>query len=78
MECEKWAVAIAAYRALAGLSVSDAGAHYDLARALLASGNKIEAEREILRSLEIAQLSQGSGVAAEAERRRECELTIYD
>jgi cellulose synthase operon protein C len=54
MECERWPAAIAAYRALAGLSVSDAGAHYDLARALLASGNKKEAEREILRSLEIA------------------------
>jgi len=54
MECEKWPVAVAAYRSLAGMSVSDAGAHYDLARALLASGNKKEAEREILRSLEIA------------------------
>jgi cellulose synthase operon protein C len=54
MECEKWPVAIAAYRAQAGLNVSDAGAHYDLARALLASGNKKEAEREILRSLEVA------------------------
>jgi Flp pilus assembly protein TadD len=31
-----------------------AGAHYDLARALDTSGNRVEAKREVLRSLEIA------------------------
>ncbi len=55
MEAGKWPIAIVAYRTLAGLSTSDpAGAHYDLARALLASGDQREAKRETLRSLEIA------------------------
>jgi hypothetical protein len=31
-----------------------AGAHYDLARSLEASGNRAEAKREVLRSLEMA------------------------
>jgi tetratricopeptide (TPR) repeat protein len=55
MESGKWTDAITAYRALVALNVTDpAGAHCDLARALLASGNKSEAKREVLRSLEIA------------------------
>jgi cellulose synthase operon protein C len=55
MESRKWPAAIAAYRALVSLNVSDpAGAHFDLARVLMASGNRREAKREILRSLEIA------------------------
>jgi tetratricopeptide (TPR) repeat protein len=55
MEAGAWPVAITAYRALIGLNPSDpAGAHFDLARALLASGNRREAKREVLRSLEIA------------------------
>jgi cellulose synthase operon protein C len=55
MESKKWSTAIVAYRALVSLKTADpAGAHYDLARALMASGNMQEAKREILRSLEIA------------------------
>jgi len=55
MESGNWPAAVSAYRTLAGSNDSDpAGAHYDLARALLASGKKQEAKREILRSLEIA------------------------
>jgi cellulose synthase operon protein C len=54
MESGKWPVALAAYRTLVGLNADPADAHYDLARALLASGNKQEAKREILHSLEIA------------------------
>jgi cellulose synthase operon protein C len=55
MEAGKWSIAVAAYRTVVGLNTSDpAGAHYELARALLASGKKQEAKREILRSLEIA------------------------
>ncbi len=55
MESQQWSAAISSYRVRAALDSSDqAGAHYDLARALLASGNKQEAKREILRSLEIA------------------------
>ncbi len=55
MQSSQWAEAIAAYRALAGLNTSDdAGAHFDLARALLASGNSRAAKREVLRALEIA------------------------
>jgi cellulose synthase operon protein C len=47
--------AIEAYRALIGLNPDDpAGAHFDLARALLASGNRQEAKHEVLRTLEIA------------------------
>jgi len=55
MESGKYATALAAFRVLVGLNSSDpAGAHYDLARALLASGKKQEAKREVLRALEIA------------------------
>jgi tetratricopeptide (TPR) repeat protein len=54
MESGNWPLALAAYKTLAGLNTSDADAHYDLARALLATGNKLEAKREVLRSLEIA------------------------
>jgi cellulose synthase operon protein C len=55
MESKKWSTAIVAYRALMSLKTSDpAGAHYDLARALMASGNMQEAKHEVLRALEIA------------------------
>ncbi len=55
LKSEDWDTAIAAYRVLVALDSTDpAGAHYDLARALLASGNTQGAKREILRSLEIA------------------------
>jgi cellulose synthase operon protein C len=54
MESGKWPVALTAYTTLAGLNSDPAGAHYDRARALLASGKKQEAKREVLRSLEIA------------------------
>jgi tetratricopeptide (TPR) repeat protein len=55
MESRMWPEAIAAYRSLVGLNPGDlAGAHFDLARAFLASGNRQEAKRETLRSLEIA------------------------
>jgi tetratricopeptide (TPR) repeat protein len=55
MECGKWPLAVAAYRALADSNAPDpAGAYYELARALLAAGNNKEARREVLRSLEIA------------------------
>ncbi|MBN1569136.1 MAG: tetratricopeptide repeat protein [Acidobacteria bacterium] len=55
MKSSKWNEAISAFRALSGLNTSDAaGSHFDLARALLASGNKREAKRETLRALEIA------------------------
>ncbi len=55
MEAGRWPVAIAAYRTLMGLNAPDpAGAHFDLARALLASGDRREAKREVLRALEIA------------------------
>jgi cellulose synthase operon protein C len=55
MESGKWLMALTAYATLAGSNSADpAGAHYDLARALLASGKKQEAKREVLRSLEIA------------------------
>ncbi len=55
MESGKWPAAIASYRVLVSLNDLDkAGAHYDLARALLASGNKLEAKRETLRALEVA------------------------
>jgi tetratricopeptide (TPR) repeat protein len=54
MESERWPAAIAAYRALVALNASDpAGSHYDLARALRASGDRREAKREVLRALEI-------------------------
>jgi len=55
VEAEKWPIAISAYRTMTGMSISDqAGAHYNLARALLASGDRSEARREVLKSLEIA------------------------
>jgi cellulose synthase operon protein C len=55
MESKQWPAAIRAYRVLMSLNSSDpAGAHYDLARALMASGNLPEAKHETLRALEIA------------------------
>ena len=43
------------FRVLVSLGPADAAqAHYDLARSLEASGNRVEARREVLRSLEIA------------------------
>ncbi len=55
IESGEWETAIASYRVLVSLNTSDpAGAHYDLARALLASGKRQEAKRETLRALEIA------------------------
>jgi cellulose synthase operon protein C len=55
MESGQWAEAIAAYQVLVGLNATDrAGAHYDLARAYFASGNKQQAKREVLRALEAA------------------------
>jgi tetratricopeptide (TPR) repeat protein len=55
MESGKWAAAITSYRVLVSSNPPDpAGAHYDLARALLASGRSQEAKRETLRALEIA------------------------
>jgi len=47
--------AIAEFNAILGMKPADpAGAHYDLARAMLAAGNRAEARREVLRALEIA------------------------
>jgi tetratricopeptide (TPR) repeat protein len=55
LESEDWDTAIAAYGVMAALDSTDpAGARYDLARALHASGDVQGAKREILRSLEIA------------------------
>ncbi len=55
MESGKWPLAIAAYKALVALNPSDrAGSHYDLARALAASGDHKAAKREVVRALEIA------------------------
>jgi tetratricopeptide (TPR) repeat protein len=55
MESGAWPEAIAAYKALMGLDPSEAaGAHFNLARALLAAGNGRESKREVLRALEIA------------------------
>lgn len=55
MENGIWPAAVASYQALVGLNSTDpAGAHYNLARALLGAGRKQEAKREILRALEIA------------------------
>jgi cellulose synthase operon protein C len=55
MACGKWAIAIDAYRSRAGSSPADpAGAHLDLARALAKAGNRQEAKREVLKSLESA------------------------
>ena len=55
LEKESAADAIREYRVVVSLNPPDeAGAHYDLARALEASGNKMEAKREVLRSLEVA------------------------
>jgi tetratricopeptide (TPR) repeat protein len=73
MESKDWNAAITAFRVLVALDANDpAGARYDLARALSASGKKQEAKREVLRALEIAptflkaqqlllKLSQGAG-----------------
>jgi tetratricopeptide (TPR) repeat protein len=47
--------AINEFNAVLGMKPADAaGAHYDLARAMLAAGNKADARREVLRALEIA------------------------
>jgi tetratricopeptide (TPR) repeat protein len=55
MEAKDWSTAVASYRVLVGLESSDpAGAQFNLARALLASGKKQEAKRATLRALEIA------------------------
>ena len=55
IEAEKWDLAVAAYQALVGLNTTDpAGAHFDLATALFAAGDRGAAKREVLRSLEIA------------------------
>ena len=51
----KVADAVREFRVVVALEPADeAGARFDLARALEASGDKKEAKREILRSLEIA------------------------
>jgi tetratricopeptide (TPR) repeat protein len=50
-----WTTAAAAYRVLLGLNPPDpAGAHLNLAEALMAGGKKQEARREVLKALEIA------------------------
>jgi Flp pilus assembly protein TadD len=55
MSCGKGVIAIDAYRSRAGSNPTDpAGAHLDLARALAKAGNRQEAKREVLKSLEIA------------------------
>jgi cellulose synthase operon protein C len=61
MESQQWETAISSYRVLLALNPSDpAEAHYNLARALLASGSRQEAKRETIRALEIApSFSQG-------------------
>ena len=52
---ENIADAIREFRVVVSLEPANpADAHFDLARALEASGNKVEAKREVLRSLEIA------------------------
>ncbi|MBI3653012.1 MAG: tetratricopeptide repeat protein [Acidobacteria bacterium] len=49
------AEAVREFRVVVSLQPANpADAHYDLARALAASGNKVEAKREVLRALEIA------------------------
>jgi tetratricopeptide (TPR) repeat protein len=54
-EAGNWTAAVSAYQAIVGLDpVDPAEAHFNLARALLGSGRKTEAKREVLRSLEIA------------------------
>ncbi len=54
-----WSTAVTAYQVLVDLDPPDpAGAHFDLARAFLALGQKPEAKRETLRSLEIAPTFQ--------------------
>jgi len=55
MAGEDWQMAVAAFESLVSLDASDpAGAHYNLARALLAAGEELEAKREVLKALEIA------------------------
>jgi len=55
MENREWSVAVSAYRTRIGPNGPNlADAHYDLARALLALGNRQEARRALLKSLEIA------------------------
>ena len=54
-ESGDWSTAVMAYQARVGLNPPDmAGAYYDLARAWLGEGNRAEARRATLRSLEIA------------------------
>jgi tetratricopeptide (TPR) repeat protein len=54
-ELRQWPDAIAAYRVLVNLKPLDpAGAHYYLARTLFAAGDKDQAKKEILQSLEAA------------------------
>jgi tetratricopeptide (TPR) repeat protein len=55
LEQGRTADAIDEFNAVLGMKPADpAGAHYDLARAMLAAGNKSDARREVLRALEIA------------------------
>jgi tetratricopeptide (TPR) repeat protein len=54
-ETGEWSTAVLAYQARVGLDPPDmAGAYYDLARAWFGMGNRAEARRATLRSLEIA------------------------
>jgi len=54
-EAGNWPAAVRAFRTLVGLNPADpAEAHYNLARALIGTGNRAEAKREVLRALEIA------------------------
>jgi tetratricopeptide (TPR) repeat protein len=54
-ESGNWTTAAAAYKVLLGLNPPDpAGAHLNLAEALVAGGKKQEARREVLKALEIA------------------------
>jgi tetratricopeptide (TPR) repeat protein len=55
LELGKHSESIQEFRIVVALGPADlASAHYDLARALDASGNRVEAKREVLRALEIA------------------------
>ncbi len=55
VESGNWLAAVRAYRVLVGLNPSDpAEAHYNLACALLGTGDRSEAKREVLKALEIA------------------------
>jgi tetratricopeptide (TPR) repeat protein len=55
LESGKPLEAVREFRVLVSLNPADtAGAHYDLAKSLEASGNRVEAKQQVLRSLEIA------------------------